>query len=82
MVALMTSNDQMVRVTWIAGTPLRQRWLREEERAALDRVAQAWGFEEPNKRGFEEGDEWELLREVANRKGMYLDNPKLMEGME
>ncbi|KAL0637458.1 hypothetical protein Q9L58_003513 [Maublancomyces gigas] len=82
MVALMTSNDQMVRVTWIVGTPLRQRWWREEEREALDRVAQAWGFEEPNKRGFEEGDEWELLREVANRKGMYLDNPTLMEGME
>lgn len=82
MVALMTSNDQMVRVTWVVGTPLRQRWLREEERAALDRVAQAWGFEEPNKRGFEEGEGWELLREVATRKGMYLDNPTLMEGME
>jgi hypothetical protein len=82
MVALMTSNDQMVRVTWIVGTPLRYRWLREEERAALDKVAQAWGFSEPNKWGFEEGDEWELLRAVVNRKGMYLDNPALMEGME
>lgn len=82
MIALATMNDQMVRVTWIIGTPLRQRWFREEERAALDRVAQAWGFEEPNKRGFEEGDEWELLREVATRKGMFLDNPTLMEGMQ
>lgn len=81
-IAQMTANDQMVRVTWIAGTPLRQRWLREEERAALDRVAQAWGFQEPNRRGFEEGEEWELLREVVNRKGMYLDNPALMEGMQ
>ncbi|KAI5853115.1 hypothetical protein DFP73DRAFT_535145 [Morchella snyderi] len=82
MVALMTSNDQMVRVTWIVGTPLRYRWLREEEREALDKVSQAWGFSEPNKWGFEEGDEWELLRAVVNRKGMYLDNPALMEGME
>lgn len=82
MIALTTMNDQMVRVTWIVGTPLRERWFREQERAALDRVAQAWGFEDPNKRGFEEGDEWELLREVVTRKGMFLDNPTLMEGME
>ncbi|KAL7268664.1 hypothetical protein RUND412_008703 [Rhizina undulata] len=82
MTALMTSNDQMVRVTWVVGTPLRERWLREEERAAYDRVAMAWGFEEVNRRGFEEGEEWELLREVVARKGMILDNPALMDGME
>jgi hypothetical protein len=82
LVALGTANDQMVRVTWIPGTPLRERWVREEERAALDTVAMAWGFEEAHKRGFEEGEEWELLREVCGRKGMILDNPILMDGME
>ncbi|RPA91212.1 hypothetical protein L873DRAFT_1715034 [Choiromyces venosus 120613-1] len=81
-VAVTTTNDQMVRVTWAVGTPLRFRWLREEERAAYDRVAQAWGFEETVKRGFEEGEAWELLREVVFRKNMILDNPDLMDGME
>ncbi|PUU72965.1 hypothetical protein B9Z19DRAFT_1096157 [Tuber borchii] len=81
-VAVTTANDQMVRVTWAIGTPLRLRWLREEERAAYDRVAQAWGFEDPVKRGFEEGEAWELLREVVFRKNMILDNPDLMDGME
>jgi len=72
----------MVRVTWVQGTPLRERWIREEERRALDLVAMAWGFEEKERRGFEEGEEWELLREVVERKGMVLDDPALMEGME
>ncbi|PWW71654.1 hypothetical protein C7212DRAFT_360456 [Tuber magnatum] len=81
-VAVTTANDQMVRVTWAIGTPLRLRWLREEERAAYDRVAQAWGFADPVKRGFEEGEEWELLCEVVFRKNMILDNPDLMDGME
>lgn len=80
--AVTTANDQMVRVTWAIGTPLRLRWLREEERAAYDRVAQAWGFEDPVKRGFEEGEAWELLREVVFKKNMILDNPALMDGME
>lgn len=82
LLATLTANDQMVRVTWAIGTPLRERWMREEERAALDKVAQAWGFEDPLKRGFEEGEEWELLREVVMRKGMLLDNSTLMTGME
>lgn len=82
MVALGTRNDQMVRVTWLRGTPLRERWVREEERAALDAVAMAWGFQNVNRRGEEEGEEWELLREVVGRKGMVLDEPTLMEGME
>ncbi|KAG0643030.1 hypothetical protein HOY80DRAFT_545154 [Tuber brumale] len=81
-VAVTTANDQMARVTWAVGTPLKLRWLREEERAAYDRVAQAWGFEDPVKRGFEEGEAWELLREVVFRKNMILDNPDLMDGME
>ncbi|KAI5805927.1 hypothetical protein EDC01DRAFT_715714 [Geopyxis carbonaria] len=82
LVALTTSNDQMVRVTWVPGTPLRERWIREEERAALDAVAMAWGFADKNKQGLEEGEEWELLREVVGRKGMILDNPVLMDGMQ
>ncbi|KAI5852004.1 hypothetical protein BZA05DRAFT_398628 [Tricharina praecox] len=82
LLAVGTANDQMVRVSWVPGTPLRERWFREEERAALDAVAMAWGFQEKHKHGFEEGEEWELLREVVGRKGMMLDNPTLMEGME
>ena len=81
-VAIATANDQMDRITWAMGTPLRERWLREEERALLDRVAGAWGFQDENKRGEEEGREWEALREWALTRGMVLDKPELMEGME
>lgn len=81
-VAVTTANDQMDRVTWATGMPLRERWLREEERAALDRVAGAWGFKEPWRRGEEEGKEWEELREFIGRRGMVLDRVELMEGME
>lgn len=81
-VAIATANDQMNRITWAIGTPLRERWLREEERAMVDRVAGAWGFQDENKRGEEEGEEWEALREWVLMRGMVLDNPELMEGME
>jgi len=81
-VALTTANDQMERVTWAPGVPLRERWLREEERAAFDKVAQAWGFRERWRRGDEEGEEWDALREWINNKGMILDKVELMEGME
>jgi hypothetical protein len=81
-IAIATSNDQMERVTWAPGMPLRQRWLREEERGALDRVAVAWGFKNPWKRGEEEGEEWESLREFIGMRGMILDRTELMEGME
>jgi len=81
-VAVTTANDQMDRVTWATGMPLRDRWLREEERAALDRVAGAWGFKEPWRRGEEDGREWEELREFIGRRGMVLDRVELMEGME
>lgn len=81
-VAITTANDQMDRITWATGTPLRERWLREEERALVDRVAGAWGFQDENKRGEEEGGEWEALREWALMRGMVLDKPELMEGME
>lgn len=50
LVALATANDQMKRITWIAGTPLTKRWLYEEERAAYDKVAKGWGFEDLNMR--------------------------------
>ena len=63
LVALTTANDQMIRVTWAVGTPLRYRWLREEERAAMDKIAVAWGFREPSRRGEEEGSEWDTLRD-------------------
>lgn len=81
-VAVTTANDQMDRVTWVLGTPLRERWLREEERAAIDKVACAWGFKDRWKRGEEEGEEWDRLREWIGRGRMVLDRPELMEGME
>ncbi|KAI8623008.1 hypothetical protein F5Y19DRAFT_482182 [Xylariaceae sp. FL1651] len=82
MVALTTANDQMKRVTWAPGVPLRKRWIREEERAALDKLACAWGFQEPWRQGEEEGADWDALREYIGQKGMMLDRTELMEGMD
>ena len=81
-VAVTTANDQMERVTWMTGTALRNRWLREEERAAADKVAMAWGFKERERRGEEEGQEWEMLKAWCGRRGMVLDASELLEGME
>ena len=81
-VAITTANDQMDRVTWVSGTPLRERWLREEERAMVDRVAGAWGFQESWRRGEEEGRDWQTLREWTGLRRMVLDKVELMEGME
>ncbi|KAJ5620684.1 hypothetical protein N7510_004668 [Penicillium lagena] len=80
--AITTANDQMERVTWLSGIPLRHRWLREEERAAMDKVAVAWGFKDPYMRGEEVGAEWEALREFIGMRGMILDKTELMEGMQ
>ncbi|TGZ84411.1 hypothetical protein EX30DRAFT_338938 [Ascodesmis nigricans] len=82
LVAVTTRNDQMRRVRWLPGTPLRKRWEREEERQALDAVALWWGFKEKERWGGEQGDEWELLRSVVGRKGMVLDAPASMPGMQ
>ena len=81
-IALSTANDQMQRVTWQTGTPLRERWMREEERAALDKIACAWGFQEKWRQGEEEGADWDALREYIGQKGMVLDRTELMEGMD
>jgi hypothetical protein len=80
-VALTTYNDHHERVVWRPGTPLLERWMREEERAALDRIAIAWGFKELWKRGDEEGEDWEGLRQWCFLRNMYLDKPELMPGM-
>ncbi|EPE02272.1 hypothetical protein F503_08584 [Ophiostoma piceae UAMH 11346] len=80
-VANATANDQMRRVTWAPGTPLRERWLREEERDALDKVACAFGFREAHRYGEEEGAEFQALREYIMSKGMLMDQVELMEGM-
>lgn len=82
LVAVTTANDQMKRVTWAPGMPLRNRWIREEERAALDKVACAWGFQEVSRQGEEEGPDWDALREFLGQKGMVLDRTELMEGMD
>lgn len=76
-----TVADHMVRVTWAAGIPLRERWLREEEREALDKIAMAWGFRETWRHGEEGGVEWACLREYIGQKGMILDRVEFMEGM-
>ena len=80
-VALTTHNDHHDRVVWRPGTPLTERYLREDERAALDRIACSWGFKELWRRGEEEGEEWEGLRQWIMRREMVLDKPDLMPGM-
>jgi hypothetical protein len=81
-VAVTTYNDQMERVSWHSGYRLRDRWLHEETRLYFDRVAMAWGFKEKWRRGEEQGEEWEALREFLGVKGMVLDRTSLLEGME
>jgi hypothetical protein len=80
-IAKLSNKDQMRRVTWAPGTPLRYRWLRENERAALDKVACAWGFQEPWRHGEETGPEWEGLKEYMGYRQMLLDRVEFMEGM-
>jgi hypothetical protein len=80
-VALTTHNDHHDRVVWRPGVPLLDRYMREDERAALDRIALAWGFKEIWRRGDEEGEEWEGLRQWVLLRGMVLDKPDLMHGM-
>jgi hypothetical protein len=80
-VVITTTNDHMERVTWAPGIPLRERWMREEERAAVDKVALSWGFK-GGRQGEEQGVEWEGLREWCGLRGMILDKTELMEGME
>ncbi|KAK7424870.1 hypothetical protein QQX98_000145 [Neonectria punicea] len=81
MIAKLSHKDQMKRVTWAPGTPLRYRWLREEERAALDEIACAWGFKEPWRHGEESGPEWEGLKEYMGYRQMILDRVEFMDGM-
>ncbi|GAO15494.1 uncharacterized protein UV8b_03023 [Ustilaginoidea virens] len=80
-IAKLSNKDQMKRVTWTPGTPLRYRWLREDERAALDKVACAWGFKEPWRHGEESGPEWEGLKEYMGYRQMLLDRVEFMDGM-
>ncbi|KAJ8107023.1 hypothetical protein OPT61_g9148 [Boeremia exigua] len=65
-VALTTYNDDHDRVVWRPGVPLLDRYIRADERAALDRIACAWGFKELWKRGDEDGEEWEGLRQLLS----------------
>lgn len=81
-VAVTSANDQMRRVTWAVGMPLWERWVREEERAGVERCAVAWGLGESWRWGEEEGVVWEGLREWVGVRGMVLDKVGLMEGME
>ncbi|EFX03885.1 hypothetical protein CMQ_813 [Grosmannia clavigera kw1407] len=80
-VANATANDQMRRVTWSPGTPLRERWLREDERAAFDKVTCAFGFTDAYRYGEEEGADFQALREYVMRKGMLIDQNEMLEGM-
>jgi hypothetical protein len=80
--AITTYNDQMERVSWQPGYRLRDRWLHEEERLYFDRLAMAWGFKERSRRGEEQGEEWEALREFLGMRMMVLDKTSLLDGME
>lgn len=80
-IAKLSHKSQMKRVTWLPGTPLRYRWMREEEREALDKIACAWGFKESWRHGEETGPEWEGLREYMGYRQMLLDRVEFMEGM-
>lgn len=80
-IAKLSAKDQMKRVTWLPGTPLRYRWIREEEREALDKIALAWGFKETWRYGEETGADWEGLREYMGYRQMILDRVEFMEGM-
>ncbi|KAI6785628.1 uncharacterized protein J7T54_005962 [Emericellopsis cladophorae] len=80
-IAKLSAKDQMRRVTWLPGTPLRYRWIREEEREALDKISCAWGFKETWRHGEETGPEWEGLREHMGYRQMILDRVEFMEGM-
>ncbi|KAK6530311.1 hypothetical protein TWF694_003671 [Orbilia ellipsospora] len=82
MIALLTWNDHMIRVNWIPGVFMRERWFMEEQRALTDRVAMAWGYQEPWKRGLESGWEWEMLRHWAGVRGMIIDASDMVEGRE
>lgn len=81
MVAMFTHNDQMRRVTYAQGIPLRERWLKEDQRAAFDKIACAFGFSESTRFGEEEGEEFKVLRQFLLRRGLMLDRVELMEGM-
>lgn len=81
MIAKLSNKDQMNRVTWLPGTPLRYRWMREEEREALDKIACAWGFKEKWRYGEESGPEWEGLKEHMGYRQMILDRVEFMQGM-
>ena len=81
-VALTTYNDNHIRVSWQPGMEMRSRWLREDERAAYDRIALAWGFKEQSRWGEEQGHEWEGFREYLGVREMDLDRSNLLDGME
>lgn len=81
MMAFLTHNDDMKRVTWAPGIALRDRWLREEQRAALDKVACSFGFSHASRYGEEEGADFEALREFVLRRGMVLDRVETTKGM-
>ncbi|KAJ9428907.1 hypothetical protein QL093DRAFT_2148078 [Fusarium oxysporum] len=66
MIAKLSNKDQMKR---------------EEERAAMDKIACAWGFKEPWRHGEESGPEWEGLKEYMGYRQMILDRVEFMEGM-
>lgn len=81
-VALTTYNDHHQRVSWQPGFPMRDRWLKEEERLYYDRIALAWGFRDKARWGEEQGEEWDALKEYLGVRGMDLDRTNLLEGME
>ena len=81
-VALTTYNDHHQRVSWQPGFEMRDRWLKEDERAFYDRIALAWGFKERARWGEEQGEDWAVLREYLGVRAMILDRTNLLDDME
>ncbi|KAL9108797.1 MAG: hypothetical protein Q9227_006454 [Pyrenula ochraceoflavens] len=81
-VATTTWNHHMDRVHWAVGTRMFDRFIKEDERAAFDKIAIAWGYKDRKKRGEETGPEWEALRELIWMRSMQLDRTEHMEGMK
>jgi hypothetical protein len=79
-VAVTTWSDHHDRVHWQSGAGLTQRWLREDERAFLDKIAQSWGFGDKKMHGLESGPEWDALRDTIGVRVMVLDKTEFMPG--
>ena len=57
-------------------------WNDDGARKELVKFFEAWGFEDRHRRGEEQGEEWEALRDTIGLRGMVLDKTEFLEGMQ